>query len=99
MSAPERPDLTAFRELEALVRHLGEELAGFRRRALTAESRLREIESTPTGAAGIQQVDQVAALEKENARLRHQLDAATSRAKGMLERVRFLRQQAQGSEP
>jgi hypothetical protein len=36
-----RPDL-ALRELELLVRSLGEELASFRRRALDAERRLRE---------------------------------------------------------
>lgn len=33
-----------FHELERLVRHLGDELAGFRRRALQAEARVRELE-------------------------------------------------------
>ncbi|HEX7980679.1 MAG TPA: hypothetical protein VF461_18895, partial [Gemmatimonadaceae bacterium] len=45
MSDSERPEITAFRDLEQIVRHLGDELAGFRRRALLAESRLRELES------------------------------------------------------
>ena len=38
-----RPELASFRELELLVRHLGDELASFRRRALTAEARLKAI--------------------------------------------------------
>ncbi|HTR78832.1 MAG TPA: hypothetical protein VMH39_12005 [Gemmatimonadaceae bacterium] len=99
MSDHERPDIAAFRELETLVRHMGEDLAGFRRRALAAEARLREVESTPGGSAGLQLADRVAELDDENARLREQLEAVTARTKGMLERVRFLRQQAQGSEP
>ena len=33
-----------FQELQRLVRHLGEELGGFRRRALQAEARVRELE-------------------------------------------------------
>jgi hypothetical protein len=32
------PDLASFHELEQLVRNLGDELAGFRRRALSAEN-------------------------------------------------------------
>ncbi len=39
-----RPDLAAFRELDALVRRLTEQMAVFRRRALTAEARVRELE-------------------------------------------------------
>ena len=35
-----------FHELERLVRHLGDELAGFRRRALQAEARVRELEES-----------------------------------------------------
>ncbi len=39
-----RPELVAFRELEVLVRNLSEQLAQFRRRALSAEGRSRELE-------------------------------------------------------
>ena len=39
-----RPDTVAFRELDALVRNLSDQLAGYRRRALAAESRNRELE-------------------------------------------------------
>jgi len=44
MSDSERPEIIAFRDLEQLVRHLGDELAGFRRRALLAEARVRDLE-------------------------------------------------------
>ena len=39
-----RPDVTAFRELDTLVRNLSEQLAGYRRRALASEARARELE-------------------------------------------------------
>ena len=39
-----RPDTAAFRELDTLVRNLSDQLAGYRRRALAAESRTRELE-------------------------------------------------------
>lgn len=99
MSDSVRPEVVAFRELETLVRHLGDELAGFRRRALLAEGRVRELESQ--GAAPVVQEkrdlsDRVTRLEHENAALKSRLDAATARTRQMLDRVRFIRQQAQG---
>ena len=39
-----RPEVAAFRELDTLVRNLTDQLAGYRRRALSAESRSRELE-------------------------------------------------------
>lgn len=39
-----RPDTAAFRELDTLVRNLSDQLAGYRRRALAAEARSRELE-------------------------------------------------------
>jgi len=95
MSDSERPERRAYRQLDVLVHHLADELAAFRRRALQAESRLKEIEAS--GAAGDPRVpmgSRVVELERENARLREQLDAARGRAAQMLDRVRFLRQQA-----
>lgn len=86
------------RELDTLVHHLADELAGFRRRALIAESRLKEIESSDGGSASLELAQRVASLERDNERLRERLDAATARARQMLDRVRFLRQQAQGGE-
>ncbi|SRR5258708_5391547 len=99
MSDNVRPEIAAFRELETLVRHLGDELAGFRRRALLAESRVREFEGQGAAPVAKQQrelSDRVTQLEHENAALKGRLDAATARTKQVLERVRFIRQQAQG---
>jgi hypothetical protein len=39
-----RPDVVAFRELDALVRNLTDQLAGYRRRALSSEARTRDLE-------------------------------------------------------
>jgi hypothetical protein len=101
MSDSERPEIVAFRDLEQLVRHLGDELAGFRRRALLAESRLRDLESEEPAPEVTQQRaldERVTELEHENAVLRARLDSATERTRQMLERVRFIRQQAQRAE-
>lgn len=97
------PQGAAFAELEQLVRHLGEELSTFRRRALQAESRLRTLETdrealrsaeAAAGAAdGRPRDPRVDELEAENTQLRARLEAATSRTRQVLDRVRFLRQQ------
>ncbi|HEX2777860.1 MAG TPA: hypothetical protein VHM30_00060 [Gemmatimonadaceae bacterium] len=90
----ERPEVVAFRELASLVHHLEDELASFRRRALAAESRVKELEDI----AGGEPTD-VVALTRENADLRKRLDAATARTRQLLERVRFVRQQgSKGAE-
>jgi hypothetical protein len=101
MSDSERPEVAAFHELEQLVRHLADELAGFRRRALLAESRVRELESEesePDGRDQRELSERVRQLEEENSVLRSRLESATERTRQMLERVRFIRQQAQGAE-
>lgn len=90
MSDNERPEAAAFRELELLVRHLGDELANFRRRALQAETQLRAVEARGTSLGDLKRLE---TLESENATLRGRLEAAAGRAEAMLERVRFLRQQ------
>jgi hypothetical protein len=95
MSDNAQAEKRAIQELDALVHHLAEELSGFRRRALTAESRLKDIEGHEGGAASLELVNRCAELQQENDRMRTKLDAATARAKQMLDRVKFLRQQAQ----
>lgn len=98
MSDSVRPEIAAFRELETLVRHLGDELAGFRRRALLAEAKVRDGEAQGSAPAGQQRrelQERVTQLEHENAALRGRLEAAAARTKQMLDRVRFIRQQAQ----
>jgi hypothetical protein len=96
MSNSERPETQAFHELEALVRNLGDELAGFRRRALVAEARLGELDQGEEPEASPRLRDRVVELEQENATLKGRLEAATARTRSMLERVHFLRQQTQG---
>ena len=92
------PATLAFEELERLVRHLGDELAFFRRRALEAERRLKEI-APSEGAAGseresVQALEaRVARAESENVELRTRLAEAAERTRGMADRMRFLRQQ------
>ena len=94
MSGNEPSEILAFTELETLVRHLGEELAAFRRRAIAAEAQLREAGHTPRdqNARGS---DRLTELEAENATLRTRLGKAEDQVRQMLDRVRFLRQQVQ----
>jgi hypothetical protein len=96
MSDPERPDAASFRELQSVVRNLVEELAGFRKRALAAEAKVKGFESA-TGSSA-KTGARLAELEEENARLRSQVDRVRNSTKGMLDKVRFLRQQAQAAE-
>src|SRR5688500_5982605 len=96
MSDQERPDVAAYRELQSVVRNLVDELAGFRKRALAAEAKLKGYESA-TGSSA-KTGARLANLEEENARLRAQVERARSSTKGMLDKVRFLRQQAQAAE-
>jgi len=95
MSEHARPDIEAFRELESLVRTLGEQLAGYRERALTAEERLRHIDNTGDDPDPPRVRERLRTLEQENASLRGRLEAATARTRSVLERVHFLRQQSQ----
>ena len=95
MSDSVRPETAAFAELEQLVRHLGDELASFRRRALQAEARLKSLEST--GVKGVVSPERVHFLERENTALTSRLEAARTRTQQMIDRVRFLRQQHDGA--
>lgn len=95
MSDSVRPERGAFSELEQLVKHLGDELASFRRRALQAEARLKSVEST--GVKGVVSPERMQFLERENAGLNKRLEAARARTQQMIDRVRFLRQQHDGA--
>ena len=94
-----RPERAAFAELERLVRNLGEELSFFRRRALEAERRLRELtpESAPAAGSPEQLRARVGELERENQDLRARLEEAAARTRQMAERVKFLRQQEEAA--
>jgi hypothetical protein len=86
----EQAELEAsFADLDKLVRHLGDELASFRRRALNAEARVKALEASP----GTVRAERIEKLERENANLKIRLEKARGRTQQMLDRVRFLRQQ------
>jgi hypothetical protein len=94
----EQADRKAFLELEVLVRNLGEELASFRKRAQAAEARLQAIATRGGGGDGMAE-ERVTQLEAENADLRKRLGEASERTGKVLDRVRFLRQQHELSQP
>ena len=93
MSDSERPDVTAFRELEGLVRGLGAEMATLRRRAQLAEARARDLERAKEPPTPAQIDERVASLERANEDLRGRLDSARQRTLRLLDRMRFIRQQ------
>ena len=62
-----RPEVTAFRELEALVRNLGEQLAGYRKRALSAEGKCRELDDALSRAKAEQERSAMALRVAERA--------------------------------
>lgn len=88
------PESHPLHQLTQLVHHLGEELAAFRKRALTAEATLRGYESS-SRSGDLFAEQRVAELEKENADLRARLDFATTQTRAILSQVRFLRQQSE----
>src|SRR5438270_8169635 len=98
MSVHARPEVEAVRELESLVRTLGEQLASYRQRALTAEERLRRIDASSDHPDPPHVRERILLLEQENAALRGRLNAASARTRSVLERVHFLRQQSQAEE-
>ncbi len=89
-SAGERPDLEALHELEDVLRLLTEELAGWRRRALTAESRVADAARMGEGGDGAGRLHE---LEEENAGLERRLVTARTQVEEILGRLRFLEQQ------
>ncbi len=88
------PESHPLSQLTQLVRHAGEELAIFRRRALAAEAKLREYEASlrPVDVMTEQRAVQ---LEAENAALRSRLEYVTAEARAILAQVKFLRQQVE----
>lgn len=88
-----RPEVVAFRELETLVRHLGEQLAGFRRRALSAETRVRELEQILAGMHG--KLDE---LREQAETMQQSRDAALLEARSLETQLASLRRD-QASAP
>ena len=75
-----RPEVAAFRELDTLVRNLSDQLAGYRRRAMAAEARSRELEALVTSANSAWVNAQADALRWKDAAQRAESEAAEARA-------------------
>lgn len=108
-SSGERLDAVALDQLEATIRHVAEELAGWRARALKSEAEARH--GAPSGspapassgpALTIARPDpelrtRMAEMEAENRALRQRVEATRARLQDLLARLAFLEEQ--GREP
>ncbi len=96
----ERPDQKAMADLEQLLHHLAEELAGWRRRTLKAEAELQGVRADGGVLAGPelnQSRQRVIELEVENQALRQRIDGARERLKTLAGRLNFLEQHSGGN--
>lgn len=98
-SSHERPEDAALRELEAVLRAVGEEMVALRKRAQLAEARVRELERgtqlalDPITKGASPADERVDDLERQNVELQERLDTARDRAAALADRLKFLRQQ------
>ena len=93
----ERADTPVVDQLEAILRGVAEELAGWRARALKAEADIKELQGGAGG--GPARLDpevrnRLAELEQENKTLRQRVEAAKLRVHDLLGRLTFLEEQA-----
>ena len=88
--------IDAAEEVAALVHALGEELAAFRQRALKAEARVKELEAAGGGDL-VAMRQRIAELETENLAMQARVETAAERTEGLLDRVRFTRQQTENA--
>jgi FtsZ-binding cell division protein ZapB len=96
----ERPDQKALGDLEQVVQHLAEELAGWRRRTLKAEGELQQARANGGVLAGpelTQARQRVIDLETENQALRLRIEAAKDRLRALAGRLSFLEQHGGGN--
>ncbi|MFN2570686.1 MAG: hypothetical protein ABR537_03590 [Gemmatimonadales bacterium] len=85
MYVGERPEVRdAIDQLEAVVRDVAEELAGWRSRAQKAESELKSRGSPVKNPE----------LESENKALRQRVEGARTRLQDLMQRLSFLEEQA-----
>lgn len=94
----ERSDAPVLDQLETILRHVADELALWRARAVKAEAELKE--SVGGGRGGpAAKLDpetrvRVADLEQENKTLKQRVEAARTRVQDLLSRLTFLEEQA-----
>ncbi len=96
----ERPDQKALTELEQVVHHLAEELAGWRRRTLKAEGELQQARANGGVLAGpelTQARQRIIELEAENQALGQRIAAAKDRLQVIAGRLSFLEQHGGGN--
>ena len=94
-SSADRPELKALAELEAVIAHVTEELAMWRRRALRAEARQPEL---GVGPDLVSTRERILELEAENTDLTARLTAARERVEHLLSRLQFLEEQVGAEE-
>jgi FtsZ-binding cell division protein ZapB len=96
----ERPDQKALTELEQVVHHLAEELAGWRRRTLKAEGELQQARANGGVLAGpelSQARQRIVELETENQSLQQRIETAKNRLQTLAGRLTFLEQHGGGN--
>ncbi len=89
-----RPETIAFSELDTLVRNLSDQLAGYRRRALAAESRTRELEQLVAERDGTLIEVRADGLRSTQARALLEAKVRELEAKAEVARAELLRAQA-----
>jgi chromosome segregation ATPase len=100
----ERADAQVLDQLETILRHVADELAVWRARAVKAEGELKESGGRSGGGGGsgggaaakldTEARNRVADLEQENKTLRQRVEAARLRVHDLLSRLTFLEEQA-----
>ncbi len=97
----ERADAQVLDQLETILRHVADELAGWRARAVKAEGELKEAAGRAGGGGGgsaakpdAETRNRIADLEQENKALRQRVEAARLRVHDLLSRLTFLEEQA-----
>jgi hypothetical protein len=93
VSSSESPDFAALRELEDTIKHVCDELATWRRRALKAEGERGMLGADGEHGAVVLK-ERLLAVEEENAELKRRLEATRGRVQDLLKRLRFLEEQA-----
>ena len=91
MSDFETPEFTALAGLEEVIRHVSDELASWRRRALKAETERGEL-GVDHDVVGLK--ERILHLESNNEELERRVNGARSRLQDLLKRLRFLEEQA-----